>query len=153
MKLSVINIDALAPWVESIKYNQHTARWVVRFFPGKIIESLTFEKIIHELVAHAAREIIYLVADSLGVTVEQVTTGGRTSQKITDARQVAAIVLVRKMPRVSYRAIARQLGWSNHSMVHYALNNEDVREIQQKVNRVYSRYPFLNKIETTIKDS
>lgn len=135
--------DKLAAWVESIRFDQASSRWVARFFPGTIIESKKFEAIVNSLAVHVMREIVQLVAEGLGVDYKQMRQKSR-ERKVTDAKQVAAIIIAKRMPDVSYIVIGKALGWSNHSMVHHSLNNAGVPEIAEKVRRVTRRYEILN---------
>lgn len=138
------NFDKLAPWVESIRFDEQKRRWIAHFLPGAIVESRKFENIANSLADHVMNEIAMLVAEALNVSTDEMRQK-RGKQEVTDAKQVAAIIIVKKMNGLrSYRAIGRSLGWRNHSMVCHSLKNFSTLEIMKKVRRVESRYPILN---------
>jgi len=143
-KMNYNNFDKLAPWVESIRFDQQKGRWIAQFFPSVIVEECYFKKIVESLNRHVINEIIILVADSLGISADKIQATQRRDPEITDARQVAAIIISDYLPGLPYRVIGQTLGWKNHCMVHHSRNNSGVPEIAKKVRHVYARFPILN---------
>lgn len=136
-------IDKLAPWVQGIWYDRHAGRWRAHLFPNTIIEAFSFKTIAESLSVHVMREIVQLVAEGLNVPYAEMSKKNQ-ERRVADAKQVAAVVIVQKMPGMSYRAIGKAIGWANHSMVHHSLKNSAIPEIAEKIKRVQSMYEVLH---------
>ena len=135
-------MDTLAPWIQEMKFNPTSQRWVVKFHPNHLVEVYFFSAVIESLMRHVCNETIWLVCDALDIDFNKVISDDR-SEIYADARQVCALVIIEAAPHISQTAVSRSLGWSSHAMIHQAKKNSHVAQIDKKIKKVYSSYPFL----------
>ncbi len=103
------------------------------------------------MLKHVMHETIQLSCEAL--STEQKYLQVKTRDRIVaDNRQaIANILLDRFDHKISYAVMAIALGWTSHCMLIHARNNSGVKEISAKINKIYSRYPFLKNGYTGLR--
>lgn len=143
------SLDNFAQWVVRIEFRD--SQWHALFYPGKTVIAFSIIGIARSLQQHVMEEIIQLSCEALNVTAEAVRKRTR-DRKITDCRMAIANVLLTHFDHtVSYIEMAKALGWVNHATLINARNNAIVDEIRVKINKIYSRFPFLKDNFQTLR--
>ncbi len=137
------DINTFAPWLVSLKYNRYTRSFTAVFHENRIVETPSFETVVKELKKHVISEIIELVSEALGVPEDKLVSRDRF-QDFVDARIVTSIITHRLFDnKIKVAELATQLGYYQHSSVLRARKQDDIKEIKQKLNKVYRTFPFL----------
>ena len=139
-------LDDFARWITKLEYREN--QWHASFHPGKTVIAFSLETIATQLSRHVMHEIIWLCADALGTTVSQLTAKTRDRDRVDNRLAVANVLLNHFDHKINYGIMGQALGWANHCMIVHARDNAEVTEISNKIQRIYSRYPWLaNSLE------
>jgi len=138
-------IAQLRPWIQSLKFNAEENRWEGSLKPqGAIVIRFELLDWITALERHVITELIEVCADVLSVNPEQIQKYTR-NRDITDLRAVVAIIVMDHFQAIRQESINDLLGWRNRCSFANAFKQAEVREVQQKLDKVYRAYPSLRK--------
>lgn len=134
-------LDEFAPWITKMNYTD--GKWNVVLHPGHTIVAKSIVSVVEMMLKHVMHETIQLSCEALNTEIKYLKV--RTRERlVADNRQAIANVLLDRFDyKISYQVMARSLGWNSHCMMSHARNNAGVKEINVKINKIYSRYPFL----------
>lgn len=135
-------LDSYKQWIISI----HTTPegWEAKVFPSGIFQAENMNTLILFIGKYVMNEVIILVADALLLTSNQITNPPTRERVYADARMVAACVLYDKFP-ASQQLVCSLINWKNHSSYIHARNQvANIAELQEKKEKVFKMYPFLN---------
>lgn len=134
-------LDEFGMWIIDIKRLDN--KWMLKIHPGKIIESSSMRFIVQELKKHVVNEAIELCCEAINVKTEYIVKKGRMQNKADEKFAVAIVLVDLFKNNVGLVHIGRQLGWRDHAMVYWAINQRAVKPVEKLVAKIYSRYPFL----------
>ncbi len=150
-KASIAVLDGYWQWLRYIKPTE--TGWEAEVFPKGVFKTDNIETLVFYIGQYIMKEITWLVADALDVCHNDVIknishmrrSGGRD---VTDARMIIIYILYKKFS-VSQQMVCSIIGYKNHtSFIHARSQVENVKELLDKRDLVYKRYPFLRDHKT-----
>ncbi len=138
-------IDEFAEWIIKIEYKE--GQWHAIFHPNKTVIAFKFKDILNQLILHIINKTIDLACDSLNINRSLISNpikGKRQKQDISDSKfAIANILAARFSDKISQIVIEKSLGWTGHGMLDYSKKSSDIKEIHEKIEKIYRSHPFL----------
>ena len=134
-------IDEFAPWISKIELK--AGQWNASFFPNKTVIAFSLATVVEQLLLHVMHETIELACEALNTTPGNLKLKSR-DREIVDNRMVVANILLNHFDhKINYETMGQTLGYKSHCMMIHARKQKSVKEVRQRIDRVYARYPFL----------
>lgn len=135
------NVDKLRKWIKSISVDGNKYKAVM--LDGKIVEAYKFDRLIRLVAQLVANDTTDMVAETLNIPAREIYNLSSHKREHADARKIVAHILRHRMG-FNYQLSKHAIGYVSNRSLKFAYEQIGVREVQAKLQKVYSRFPFLN---------
>lgn len=141
MSNKLINPENFKEWIQKIEYNPDLKQWEGRFFPNYIFTTHSFRSLMELMQKAVCHEVACIVCDCLNVPISHFYVRSNHREK-ADAKAITSFICRNKF-NMTTQAVADVLKYGNHSSVISNAKKMKIREVQDKLSRVQSRYDIL----------
>lgn len=137
-------VSNLADWINELHFDPSTRLWHVTLKPAGIIITPSLNRLVGAVERHVISELIEISSEVLNIDSAGISQRTRV-RELTDLRAVVALLVFDHFPEIRQESINELLGWRNRSSVSLVVRLRDVREVNEKIEKVYRAYPQLRK--------